>query len=648
MPAETFPRHLRALLTETLPFEIPLIFTNEFRFNSLVSPPTDPKVAEALGFLRCTPRSRKQPYTVPHQYLIRKDRGGSTTLSLVHPESQIEIANFYGNYAETLLSACTLSDFSLRYPATLARIYSVKDLDRRATPKSEMVHVEPDPGETDVSRVVSFFSYRQVNLLAKFYDSSSYLQLEKRFSKLRTLDISRCFYNIYTHSITWAVKSKRFSKEHANCFAFEQQFDRLMQKINYNETNGIVVGPEISRIFAEIILQRIDLDLVDKVRRRRPDLELDRDFAVRRYVDDYFIYANDIETLDLIQGCLDGLWEHYKLYSNEAKSQTYDRPFVTPLSTAKRQIRRAIWDLKASVDDVRQTRDPKDFRRLSRTVKSKTLETRLIIGEHGVGFNNISTWCLSVVHSMIAELFSSLSKSSGADEERLNCYERSLWSLYSLVFYICSLDVRVSTTFSLGNLLTIKNTKGYKTLLDHSDWIDHVVERELIDLASRAHAAFFKRPGFKESVETLNLLILGAHFFGASFVNSSEIQKILAEVISREITYFNYVGTKFLLLKDPHSNAGHLASLNAKAIDAVIAHRKVLGTFAHPYFMLCDLLSSPDLTYDEKRLLWKRAMPGDISKATVAKLGKICGFVDWDGLRLSHSMRRRRLRPVYE
>ena len=31
-----------------------------------------------------------------------------------------------------------------------------------------------------------------------------------------------------------------------------------MQEMNYNETNGIVIGPEFSRIFAEVILQQID------------------------------------------------------------------------------------------------------------------------------------------------------------------------------------------------------------------------------------------------------------------------------------------------------------------------------------------------------------------------------------------------------
>lgn len=35
-------------------------------------------------------------------------------------------------------------------------------------------------------------------------------------------------------------------------------WDKMMQEMNYNETNGIVIGPECSRIFAEVIMQYVD------------------------------------------------------------------------------------------------------------------------------------------------------------------------------------------------------------------------------------------------------------------------------------------------------------------------------------------------------------------------------------------------------
>ena len=60
-----------------------------------------------------------------------------------------------------------------------------------------------------------------------------------------------------------------------------------MQRVNYNETNGIIVGPEISRIFAEIILQRIDVNVVNRLKQSPYLLTLGRDYEVRRYIDDH-------------------------------------------------------------------------------------------------------------------------------------------------------------------------------------------------------------------------------------------------------------------------------------------------------------------------------------------------------------------------
>lgn len=103
------------------------------------------------------------------------------------------------------------------------------------------------------------------------------------------VDISKCFPSIYTHSIGWAVKNKRLAKAKPRVYGdFDGNFDNLMQIMNYRETNGIIIGPEVSRIFSEIILQKIDLNLIDKM--NGLDLKVSKDFDFRRYVDDYFIF----------------------------------------------------------------------------------------------------------------------------------------------------------------------------------------------------------------------------------------------------------------------------------------------------------------------------------------------------------------------
>ncbi|TOB85966.1 hypothetical protein CGJ95_23980, partial [Vibrio parahaemolyticus] len=65
-----------------------------------------------------------------------------------------------------------------------------------------------------------------------------------------------------SHSVSWAAKEKEHIKEHVQYSnQVSQQLDTLMQRSNNNETNGICVGSEFSRVFSEIIFQRIDINI---------------------------------------------------------------------------------------------------------------------------------------------------------------------------------------------------------------------------------------------------------------------------------------------------------------------------------------------------------------------------------------------------
>ena len=160
------------------------------------------------------------------------------------------------------------------------------------------------------------------------------MRLETKFPHLRTVDVSKCFFNMYSHSVTWAVKEKGFSKAHASKYTFEGRFDQIMQKANYNETNGIPVGPEFSRVFAEVIFQRIDLNIIDAMK----PLVFDQDYTFRRYVDDFFLFAKNPEVIDKISKCVHSCLEEYKLYPNAQKQSDFFRPFVTNITRAKKGV----------------------------------------------------------------------------------------------------------------------------------------------------------------------------------------------------------------------------------------------------------------------------------------------------------------------
>jgi len=115
-------------------------------------------------------------------------------------------------------------------------------------------------GGKEYENLRSFFSYKDYGNIHKFYESPVFHQCEKRFDKLLKLDVSKCFDSIYTHSIAWAIHDKEVVKEAlgASKTSFAGKFDSLMQNMNYGETNGILIGPEFSRVFAEMILQAVD------------------------------------------------------------------------------------------------------------------------------------------------------------------------------------------------------------------------------------------------------------------------------------------------------------------------------------------------------------------------------------------------------
>lgn len=330
-------RH-RALLTETLPFEKLFPFTN-VSFHSSVNKYMNslPSLLEKLLITTS--------YTIPYDYHITSKHGSSRVLSIIHPAKQIEISSFYEKNKDYILYLCSKSEFSLRRPFANFKYYYAdnesKD-EENVLDNDGNVETAGDPFSTESSTYRSFFVYKPYSYLFNFYDSWKFLHIEKKFKYLEMLDISKCFYNIYTHTIGWSVKDKWHAKSNSGKgkISFESEFDRLMMESNYNETNGIVVGPEISRIFAEIILQRVDQNVSRKL--HSAGIKIKENYTICRYVDDYFIFTNNLSVRDKVIEALKSELVKIKLYINEGKTESYERPFMTSESNAKIEISRVI------------------------------------------------------------------------------------------------------------------------------------------------------------------------------------------------------------------------------------------------------------------------------------------------------------------
>jgi hypothetical protein len=98
-------------------------------------------------------------------------------------------------------------------------------------------------------------------------------------------DIARFYPTIYTHSIAWALYGKAYCKANLHKSAFEKslgnQLDVAIRKCQDNQSLGIPIGPDTSRVLGEIIGVGIE-KLLDKLVDSFPSRGL-------RYVDDIII-----------------------------------------------------------------------------------------------------------------------------------------------------------------------------------------------------------------------------------------------------------------------------------------------------------------------------------------------------------------------
>lgn len=455
---------LRALLTDTLPYEVPLLFSN-YGYYRRLQEKADSTLRDSCK-LDLLPKNK---WTVPYSYNIRKDSLDFRTLSVAHPAVQRDFCAIYEQYSQLIIGLCSRSTYSLRYPAKVATRYYEKPRTAKPSVTEAEVEVEGDGFSQQERHASSFFSYRRYNLIHKFYESPTFHELEKKFKHLRRLDISKCFNHIYTHSISWAAKNKEYGKEFKGGDTFEGQFDHLMQLANYNETNGIIIGPEISRVFAEIILQSVDISV-------NRDLSMDnyltgRDYDIRRYVDDYFVFATDDRILDAVQSTLARQLSRFKLYLNTAKTSSQRRPFVTGQTGAK-------IELASLVDRIfeQHTRGAKEMRLALKEFSEKDGEKKSVVPfavkyvgnavELAAGyirdikqvvtrnqsdFDLISNYFFSVISRKTIDLIGRV-KAKECDSKQMERLARFLKTILDLVFFVYAMSPRVRATYQVSSL----------------------------------------------------------------------------------------------------------------------------------------------------------------------------------------------------
>lgn len=591
----------RVILTELLPYEVPMLFSNEGLYNII-------KNGELTYFEDKIKGSKykdwNEQFTLPFNYDIKKNIIGDTrTLSIIHPFTQKRYINLFENYDSLMLHLCSKSPFSLRKINKIAKFYFspnfVFDEENLMNPDKE---VEPDILDAESQYIKSYYTYKPIDLIYKFYERTEFQRLEQRYNFLMEFDISKCFYHIYTHSITWAVKDKESAKIHSNKSTFENIFDKLMQHSNYNETNGIVVGPEISRIFAEIILQQIDLNVLTKL--NGLNLKFGIDYDVRRYVDDYFVFSNNSETLQLVKKTFQKELQFYKLYLNPNKGDIKISPFLSNITVGKLEIKEFLIEFYDNLfeENIIDNDIVKQIKQINKPyVVSQNFikKFQTIVKRNDLTYDALSKDVVRFFKSKLVDILK--------NDVKLYSIERSenfILMMLDIILYCYSVNINTNTTFRIAQIIVLlvkyfesKNKPDIK----HS--IYSKIYRDSEFILTNFHRKQVKN---ETSIETINLLI-ALKKLGLDYQFSPEKITDYFNLEDSKLCNLNYF--HFVTLIYYFSNDLIYGDIKEKIIAEIIERFKQENIFlkSENLLLFFDIINCPFIEEKHKRTIMKNS-----------------------------------------
>lgn len=140
------------------------------------------------------------------------------------------------------------------------------------------------------------------------------IDLSSRREEYVTADIRAFFHSIYTHSIPWAIYGKEWAKNKANrgYTHFGNLIDLLSRNLQDGQTIGLPVGPDTSRLLAEVVASGIDEQLRERLKISGQDAS--------RYIDDYTISTPHGQAGESLIAALRQSAAHFELELNSEKS----------------------------------------------------------------------------------------------------------------------------------------------------------------------------------------------------------------------------------------------------------------------------------------------------------------------------------------
>ena len=316
------------ILTDLLPVEITELFTLKPFYDFVLE--NRKIVDDSLEKMKmCVSENNSVPFvsgwaTAPLKFNILKGNDSLREISLMQPLSMLNIYLFLELYQKELLILLKENSiFSLRYHKKSTDLYYKKSSKKTAEYySSSSKRIEKGA----LQQTGAYFKIHKFNSVSSFTGSKLWQQLNLKYKYFAKIDYKSCFDSIYTHAYKWIIEKNVVESKEVKNSNLYVVVDRILQNINARSSNGVIVGPEFSRMIVEVLLQHIDVET--SIELMGSNMVRNKNYNVYRYVDDIYIFANSSDDVDKIISVISAVSHKYLIHLNELKFMKSETPFT--------------------------------------------------------------------------------------------------------------------------------------------------------------------------------------------------------------------------------------------------------------------------------------------------------------------------------
>ncbi len=659
--------YLRALLCDTQPGDCPIIFSNDGLYinltehdrvcndslgftpiSSFLKKIVNPNLDSSISVEKQAQTKKKQSF--PFGYCIVKDAFSQRHLSLIHPRAQVNYSEFYKTYSSVITLNTSKSNFSIRYPRKVANSFFLYE--NNASEKYKGEDIETIKDELMRKYSSSYFTYGGFNRIYKLFQSKIFIDLEKRFSLMWMLDVSHCFDSIYTHSVSWALKNKAYIKKHvAHSNQFGQELDTLMQRSNNNETNGIPIGSEFSRVFAELIFQRIDCN-IEACLFSEYGWANNKDYAILRYVDDFIVFCNSESSAEVITKIINVKLNEYNLQLNVNKLKKYSRPFCTSKTGLIIKVNELIRNLEIKLYEKKDGDFTLNKIRSKHDLKMHVINhVKSICIENKVSYADVSSYIISSLSKRLISTINFLKTQQNEDDVEVKKRIKDLiFIITDIMLFFFSVNPTVSSSYKLSKTMVVVNDY----LNDISSDYSTIFMTALVNTAETINFGENDNGLFIDdfiSIEKVNL-ILAATFFGDNYLVSDIFFHGI--IHKKKLDYFTIISLLFYF-RNRRSFQGLKCIIEDKIKELLSSNMDLLQSSEKAHLFL-DVMSCPFVSIETRRFLYRKYLKNfeqNLNRShleietDLQSLLETYWFVKWDELDIVKMIEKKELKESY-